>query len=69
MLKLDRADTFIVDILTIRPHVLAMATMHAQSLATVGLPDPNGVDASAKARRSAASATARKPSSLETESV
>lgn len=44
MLKLDRADTFIVDIPTIRPHVLAMATMHAQSMVIVRLTDADGVE-------------------------
>jgi muconate cycloisomerase len=41
---LSRADTFIVDVPTIRPHVLAMATMHAQSMVIVRLTDADGVE-------------------------
>jgi len=44
MAALDRADTFIVDVPTIRPHVLAMATMHAQSMVIVRLVDSDGVE-------------------------
>ncbi|MEK7342374.1 MAG: muconate/chloromuconate family cycloisomerase [Pseudomonadota bacterium] len=44
MALLSRADTFIVDIPTIRPHVLAMATMHAQSMVIVRLTDADGVE-------------------------
>ncbi|WP_232495353.1 muconate/chloromuconate family cycloisomerase [Novosphingobium kaempferiae] len=44
MAVLSRADTFIVDIPTIRPHVLAMATMHAQSMVIVRLTDADGVE-------------------------
>src|SRR5882724_4909669 len=32
---IDRLETFIVDLPTIRPHVLAMATMHCQSITIV----------------------------------
>lgn len=44
MAMLSRADTFIVDVPTIRPHVLAMATMHAQSMVIVRLTDADGVE-------------------------
>jgi muconate cycloisomerase len=44
MSALDRIDTLIVDIPTIRPHVLAMATMHAQSMVIVRLVDADGVE-------------------------
>ncbi|GLK43808.1 MULTISPECIES: muconate/chloromuconate family cycloisomerase [Novosphingobium] len=44
MAMLGRADTFIVDVPTIRPHVLAMATMHAQSMVIVRLTDADGVE-------------------------
>lgn len=44
MAALDRTDTFIVDVPTIRPHVLAMATMHAQSMVIVRLIDADGVE-------------------------
>lgn len=44
MAVLSRADTFIVDVPTIRPHVLAMATMHAQSMVIVRLTDSDGVE-------------------------
>jgi muconate cycloisomerase len=35
MLSIERVDTFIVDVPTIRPHVLAMSTMNQQSLTIV----------------------------------
>ena len=44
MAVLSRADTFIVDVPTIRPHVLAMATMNAQSMVILRLTDPDGVE-------------------------
>lgn len=44
MAVLSRADTFIVDVPTIRPHVLAMATMHGQSMVIVRLVDSDGVE-------------------------
>lgn len=44
MPALRHADTFIVDVPTIRPHVLAMATMHAQSMVIVRLIDADGVE-------------------------
>ncbi|ASR50225.1 muconate/chloromuconate family cycloisomerase [Blastomonas fulva] len=37
-------ETFIVDVPTIRPHVLAMATMHAQSMVIVRIIDADGVE-------------------------
>lgn len=43
MASLSHADTFIVDVPTIRPHVLAMATMHAQTMVIVRLTDADGV--------------------------
>ncbi len=42
MLKIDRIDTFIVDLPTIRPHVLAMSTMHRQSLVIVRIHGSDG---------------------------
>lgn len=44
MPALHRADTVIVDVPTIRPHVLAMATMHAQTMIIVRLTDSNGIE-------------------------
>jgi muconate cycloisomerase len=44
MATLDRADTFIVDVPTIRPHVLAMATMYSQAMVIVRLVDTDGVE-------------------------
>jgi len=44
MPALGRIDTFIVDVPTIRPHVLAMATMHAQSMVIVRITDADGVE-------------------------
>lgn len=44
MTALGTVDTFIVDVPTIRPHVLAMATMHAQSMVIVRLTDTDGVE-------------------------
>ncbi|TCM19682.1 muconate cycloisomerase [Novosphingobium sp. PhB165] len=44
MAALDRADTLIVDVPTIRPHVLAMATMHSQAMVIVRLTDSDGVE-------------------------
>ena len=43
MASLSHADTFVVDVPTIRPHVLAMATMHAQTMVIVRLTDADGV--------------------------
>lgn len=44
MAAIARIDTFIVDVPTIRPHVLAMTTMHAQSMVIVRLADGDGVE-------------------------
>lgn len=44
MVALNRIDTFIVDVPTIRPHVLAMATMHSQAMVIVRLTDADGVE-------------------------
>ncbi len=43
MASLSHAVTFIVEVPTIRPHVLAMATMHAQTMVIVRLTDADGV--------------------------
>jgi len=42
MVRLAKIDTFIVDLPTIRPHVLAMATMHCQSMVLVRITDSDG---------------------------
>jgi muconate cycloisomerase len=44
MAALHRAETFIVDVPTIRPHVLAMATMHSQAMVIVRLTDADGIE-------------------------
>jgi len=44
MATITSIDTFIVDIPTIRPHVLAMATMHHQSIVLVRMRDSDGVE-------------------------
>lgn len=44
MARLSAIDTLIVDVPTIRPHVLAMATMHRQSMVIVRLRDEDGVE-------------------------
>jgi len=44
VVALKRAESFIVDVPTIRPHVLAMATMHAQSMVIVRLTNADGVE-------------------------
>jgi len=44
MATIAEVDTYIVDIPTIRPHVLAMATMHHQSIVLVRLRDSDGVE-------------------------
>ncbi|MGA1799023.1 muconate/chloromuconate family cycloisomerase [Sphingomonas sp. 4RDLI-65] len=44
MVAIVRIDTFIVDIPTIRPHVLAMATMHHQSIVLVRMRDADGIE-------------------------
>ena len=44
MVAIDRIDTFIIDVPTIRPHVLAMATMHSQAMVIVRLTDSDGVE-------------------------
>ena len=44
MAMLDRIDTFIVEVPTIRPHVLAMATMQSQAMVIVQLTDTDGVE-------------------------
>ena len=44
MAVIERIDTCIVDVPTIRPHVLAMATMHAQTMVIVRLTDSDGIE-------------------------
>ena len=44
MAVIARVDTCIVDVPTIRPHVLAMATMHAQTMVIVRLTDSDGIE-------------------------
>ena len=44
MVTIAEIDTFIVDIPTIRPHVLAMATMHHQSIVLVRMRDSDGLE-------------------------
>jgi muconate cycloisomerase len=44
MSAIAHIDTCIVDVPTIRPHVLAMATMHAQSMVIVRLIDSDGIE-------------------------
>jgi muconate cycloisomerase len=44
MAKLAHIDSFIVDLPTIRPHILAMATMHAQSMVLLRLTDSDGIE-------------------------
>jgi muconate cycloisomerase len=44
MVAFGQIDTFIVDVPTIRPHILAMATMHAQSMVIVRITDADGVE-------------------------
>lgn len=43
MATIAKIETFIVDVPTVRPHVLAMATMHAQTMVIVRLRDSDGV--------------------------
>jgi muconate cycloisomerase len=42
MARLAQIESFIVDLPTIRPHILAMATMHAQSMVLLRLTDSDG---------------------------
>lgn len=44
MAAIANIDTFIIDLPTIRPHVLAMATMHRQSIVIVRLTDADGAE-------------------------
>lgn len=44
MPTISQIDTLIVDVPTIRPHVLAMATMHRQSMVIVRLTDSDGCE-------------------------
>ncbi|KEQ52126.1 muconate cycloisomerase family protein [Sphingobium chlorophenolicum] len=43
MIRIERVETFLVDVPAIRPHVLAMATMHAQTLCIVRLHCSDGI--------------------------
>ncbi len=42
--RVSRIDTLIVDVPTIRPHVLAMATMHSQSVVLVRILSSDGIE-------------------------
>src|ERR1700677_4273327 len=42
-IKIERIETFIVDLPTIRPHVLSMATMHRQSITIVRIHCSDGL--------------------------
>lgn len=44
MAGIESIDTLIIDLPTIRPHVLAMATMHRQSIVLVRIRDTDGVE-------------------------
>ena len=44
MAAIEQIDTLIVDVPTVRPHVLAMATMSTQSMVIVRLTDADGVE-------------------------
>jgi muconate cycloisomerase len=44
MVAIAQIDTFIVDVPTIRPHVLAMTTMHHQSIVLVRIRDADGIE-------------------------
>jgi muconate cycloisomerase len=43
MLKINEVDTFLVDLPTIRPHVLSMATMHRQTIVVVRIHCLDGI--------------------------
>jgi muconate cycloisomerase len=43
MLKIEQIDTFLVDLPTIRPHVLSMATMHRQTIVLLKLRCSDGI--------------------------
>ena len=43
MLKIEQVDTFLVDLPTIRPHVLSMATMHRQTIVLVKIRCSDGI--------------------------
>jgi muconate cycloisomerase len=43
MLKVNRIETFLVDLPTIRPHVLSMATMHRQTIVIVQVQCSDGI--------------------------
>ena len=45
MLKVNRIETFLVDLPTIRPHVLSMATMHRQTIVIVRIHCSDGSSA------------------------
>ena len=57
---IERIETRLVDLPTIRPHKLSVATMHGQTLMLVKVCCSDGVTGPAKARRSPAWRTARK---------
>jgi muconate cycloisomerase len=43
MLLIERVDTFLVDLPTIRPHVLSMATMHSQTIVVLRIHCSDGI--------------------------
>ena len=43
MLKINRTEAFLVDLPTIRPHVLSMATMHRQTIVIVRIHCSDGI--------------------------
>src|SRR4029077_18579297 len=43
MLLIERVDTFLVDLPTIRPHVLSMATMHRQTIVVLRIHCSDGI--------------------------
>ena len=43
MLKINRVEAFLVDLPTIRPHVLSMATMHRQTIVIVRIHCSDGI--------------------------
>src|SRR3954465_5904094 len=43
MLKVNRVETFLVDLPTIRPHVLSMTTMHRQTIVIVRVHCSDGI--------------------------
>ena len=59
-LRVEAVETFVVDLPIIRPHLLSVATMQAQTLMIVKVVCSDGITGSARARPSAASPTGPK---------